>query len=117
MLKNVPDQFNHIGKWTGKVLYSKKGYSDIEHLESGFVACASYAIWVMGTECYKDQLTEMLNKCCDGVLGTVPPNATYENLVNTLLVSVRTHWHNMCTFIDLFYVKFTGVAGFNKMKP
>jgi hypothetical protein len=56
-----------------EVLYTKKGYGDIEHLETGFAACASYAIWVTGTECYKDQLTEMLNKFCDSILGTVPP--------------------------------------------
>jgi hypothetical protein len=85
-----------------KVLYSKKGYRDIERLESGFAACESYAIWVMGTKCYKDQLTKMLNNFCDGVLGTVLPNSSYENLFNTLLISVCTQWHNMCTFIHLF---------------
>jgi hypothetical protein len=58
----------------------------------------------------------MLNKFCNGVLGTVPPNSSYENLVNTLLISVRTQWHNMCTFIHSFYVELTGVAGFNKEK-
>jgi hypothetical protein len=98
------------------VLYAKKGYGDIERLETGFAACASYAIWVTGTECYKDQLTEMLSKFCDGVLGTVPPNSLFENLANMLLISVQTQWHNMCTFIDSFYVELTGVAGFNKEK-
>jgi hypothetical protein len=93
------------------VLYAKKGYGDIECLESSFAACASYAIWVTGTKCYKDQLTEMLN-----VLGSVLPKLSYENLVNTLLISVQTQWHNMCTFIDSFYVELTGVAGFNKEK-
>jgi hypothetical protein len=97
-----------------EVLYAKKGYGNIERLETGFVACASYAIWVTGTECYKDQLTEMLNKVCDGVPGTVPPNSPFKNLVNTLLISVRMQWHNMCTFIDSFYIKLTGVAGFKK---
>jgi hypothetical protein len=37
------------------VLYSKTGYGIIEPLKAGFAACASYAIWVTGTECYKDQ--------------------------------------------------------------
>jgi hypothetical protein len=99
-----------------EVLYAKRGHGDLERLEAGFAACASYAIWVTGTECYKDQLTGMLNKFCDGVLGTVSPSATYQNLVNTLMGSVRTQWHNMCTFIDSFYVELTGVAGFNKDK-
>jgi hypothetical protein len=99
-----------------EVLYAKRGHGDLERLEAGFAACSSYAIWVTGTECYKDQLTGMLNKFCDGVLGTVPPMATYENLVNNLMGGVRTQWHNMCTFIDSFYVELTGVAGFNKEK-
>jgi hypothetical protein len=51
-----------------------------------------------------------------GVLGTVPPSATYFNLVSTLMSSVRSQWHNMCTFIDSFYVELTGEAGFNKEK-
>jgi hypothetical protein len=58
----------------------------------------------------------MLNKFCDRVVGTVSPNATYQNLVNTLMGSVWTQYHNMCTFIDSFYVELTGVAGFNKDK-
>jgi hypothetical protein len=58
----------------------------------------------------------MLNKFCDGVIGTVSPTATYQNLVNTLMGSVHTQWHNMCTFIDSFYVEWMGVAGFNKDK-
>jgi hypothetical protein len=99
-----------------EVLYAKKGYGDMKRLETGFAACGSYTTWVTGTECYKDQLTEMLNKFCEGVLGTVPPNAFYENLMNTLLISVRTQWHNVCTFIDSFHVELTGVAGFNKEK-
>jgi hypothetical protein len=104
---------NHV---CPEVLSSKKGYGNIKHLEAGFAACSSYAIWVTGTECYKDQLIEMLNKFCDGVLGTVPLGATNKNLVNTLLISVRTQWHNMCMFGDSFYVELTGVAGFNKEK-
>jgi hypothetical protein len=70
----------------------------------------------MGAECYKDQLTGMLNKFCDGILGTVPPNSSFKNLANTLLITVRTQWQIMCTFIDSFFVKLTGVAGFNKEK-
>ncbi len=50
------------------------------------------------------------------MLGTVSPSATYQSLVNTLMGSMRTQWHNMCTFIDSFYVELTGVAGFNKDK-
>jgi hypothetical protein len=98
-----------------EVLYAKKGHGDLERLEAGFAACASYAIWVTGTECYKDQLTGMLNNFCDGA-GTVSPSATYQNLGNTLMGSGRTQWHNMCMFIDSFYVELTGVAGFNKDK-
>jgi hypothetical protein len=99
-----------------EVLYSKRGHGELEKLESGFAACPSYAVWVTGTECYKDQLTKMLNKFVTGVLGTVPPSATYFNLVSTLMSSVRSQWHNMCTFIDSFYVELTGEAGFNKEK-
>jgi hypothetical protein len=58
----------------------------------------------------------MLDKFIEGVLGTVPPTATYQNLVNNLMGSIRMQWHNMCTFIDSFYVELTGVAGFNKEK-
>jgi hypothetical protein len=99
-----------------EVIYSKKGCGGTKRLEAGFAACSSYTIWVTGTECYKDQLTEMLNKFCDGVLGTIPPGAMYKYLVNTLLISVYTQWHNMCTFVDSFYVELTGIAGFNKEK-
>jgi hypothetical protein len=99
-----------------EVLYAKKGSGELERLESGFAACSSYAVWVTGTECYKDQLTGMLSKFIDGVLGTVPYNASYSGLVNVLMGSIRMQWHNMCTFIDSFYVELTGVAGFNKEK-
>jgi hypothetical protein len=40
-----------------KVLYTKRGHGHLERLEAGFAACSSYAIWVTGTKCYKDQLT------------------------------------------------------------
>jgi hypothetical protein len=99
-----------------EVLYAKKGSGDLERLESGFAACASYAVWVTGSECYKDQLTGMLIKFIEGVLGTVPPTASYSHLVNVLMTGIRLQWHNMCTFIDSFYVELTGVAGFNKEK-
>jgi hypothetical protein len=99
-----------------EVLNAKEGHSNLERLEAGFAACTSYAIWVTGTKCYKDQLIGMLNKFCDGMLRMVSPNVSYQNLVNTLMGSVRTQWHNMCTFIDSFYVKLMGVAGFNKDK-
>jgi hypothetical protein len=86
-------------------------------LEANFAACTSYAVWVVtGTECYKDQLMEMLNKFCDDILGTVSLGASYENLVNTLLISICTQCHNMCTFVDSFYVELTGMVGFNKEK-
>jgi hypothetical protein len=99
-----------------EALYAKRGHGDLERLEAGFAACTSYSVWITGTECYKDQLTGMLNKFIEGVLGTVPPNAAYQFLATTLMSSVRTQWHNMCTFIDSFYVELTGEAGFNKDK-
>jgi hypothetical protein len=99
-----------------EVLYAKKGHGDLERLECGFAACPTYAIWVTGSECYKDQLTGMLDKFVTGVLGTVSPTTSYYNLVSVLMSSVRTQWHNMCTFIDSFYVELTGEAGFNKDK-
>jgi hypothetical protein len=99
-----------------EVLYAKKGHGDLERLEVGFAACSSYAVWVTGTECYKDQLTKMLTKFCTGVLGTVSTTASYSQFVTTLMTSIRSQWHNMCTFIDSFYVELTGVAGFNKEK-
>jgi hypothetical protein len=61
-----------------------------------------------------DQVTEMLNTFCDGVLGTIRPGSSYKNLINTLLIGVPSQWHNMCTFIDSLYLELTGVAGFNK---
>jgi hypothetical protein len=73
-----------------EILYAEKGGGNLERLEASFTACASYAIWVTSMECYKHQLIGMLNKCCDSVLGTVSPIATYQNLVNTRMGSVRT---------------------------
>jgi hypothetical protein len=101
-----------------EVLYSKKGQGNNERLEAGFAACASYALWMTGSKCYKDQLTGMLNKFVDGVLGTVNLSASAAclNLVNVLMGSIRQQWHNMCTFIYSFYGELTGVAGFNKEK-
>jgi hypothetical protein len=99
-----------------EVLYAKGGQGDIARLEAGFAACSSYAIWVIGTECYKDQVAEMLNMFCYDVLGMVRPGSSYENLVNTLLIGVQTQWHNMCTFINSSYMELMGVAGFSKYK-
>jgi hypothetical protein len=99
-----------------KVLYPKNGQGNIARLEAGFVACSSYAIWDTGTKCYKNQLTEMLNSFCNGVLVTVPLGSLYKNLVNTLVIDVQTQRKSMCTFIDSFYVELTGATGFNKDK-
>jgi hypothetical protein len=127
---------NYLARWTNttnlendlstsmthvrpELLYSKKGQGDNERLEAGFAACASYALCLTGSECYKDQLTGMLNKFVDGILGTVNLSASAAclNLVNVLMGSIRQQWHNMvCTFIDSFYGELTGVAGFNKEK-
>jgi hypothetical protein len=112
---------NDLGAWSmthvrPEVLYAKKGHGDLERLEVGFAAYTSYAIWVTGTECYKDQLTKMLTNLCTGVLGTVSTTASYSHFVNTLMTSIRSQLHNMCTFIDSFYVELIGVAGFNKEK-
>jgi hypothetical protein len=57
----------------------------------------------------------MLITFYNGVLGAAPLGSSYKNLINTLLlIDVCTQWHNMCTFIDSFFVELTGVTGFNK---
>jgi hypothetical protein len=71
-----------------EALYAKRGHKDLERLDVGFAACPSYAIWITGTECYKDQLTGMLDKFVEGVLGTVPLHAMYLFLATTLMSSV-----------------------------
>jgi hypothetical protein len=75
-----------------EVLYAKKGKGDNERLEAGFAAYASHVLWVTGSECYKDQLTGMLNKFVDRVLGTVSRSTSVacHNLVNILMGRICT---------------------------
>lgn len=37
-----------------EVLYAKGGQGIIAWLEAGFAGCSSYAVWVTGTECYRE---------------------------------------------------------------
>ncbi len=59
-----------------EVLYAKKGSGKLESLSSGFAACSSHSLWVTGSESYRNQVTEMLDKFIEGVLGPVTPTAT-----------------------------------------
>jgi hypothetical protein len=99
-----------------EVLYGKSRQGNIARLQAGFAACWSYAICLIGTECNKGQLTEMLKTFCDGILGTGSPWSSYKHLVNMLLIGVQTQWHNICIFINSFHVELAGVTAFNKDK-
>jgi hypothetical protein len=43
--------------------------------------------------------------------------ASHPTLVMALLINVKApQWNKMCTFIDLFYIELTNVAGFSAKK-
>jgi hypothetical protein len=52
-----------------ELLYSKKGSGEIGRLEDGFCGCPSYTIWITGTECFRGQMTDMLEKFLRGIEG------------------------------------------------
>jgi hypothetical protein len=71
-----------------ELLYAKKLGGKIGCLEAGFAGCASYAIWITGTDCFCSQMTSMLKTYCDGVLGLVNSSAAYYTFVLLLITNV-----------------------------
>jgi hypothetical protein len=95
-----------------ELLYSKKGSGELGRLESGFCACPTYSTWITGTECFRGQMTDMLEKFLNGVQGATKQSETYYVLVLLLATNVRAQWHKLCAFVDSFYIELTGVSGF-----
>jgi hypothetical protein len=57
-----------------------------------------------------------LRQFCTGVEGSIPKGANYRSLAISLLSDVHNQWSTLCSFIDSFYIKLTGVANFPKDK-
>jgi hypothetical protein len=71
-----------------ELLYSKKGSGEIGRLEDGFCGCPSYAIWITGTECFRGQMADMLEKFLRGIEGATSHATSYYVMVLRLATNV-----------------------------
>jgi hypothetical protein len=113
--KYVSVAFQDIKETLGDLRASGKNSSTLEPLENGFAACTSYDKWVTGAEGYKQVLSNMLTNFTYGVMGPVNTvnNPAITSLAGALMGSLIGQWHNLCTFIDSFYIELTRLAAFN----
>ncbi len=114
VMNNLCASMSHIRP---EVFYAKKGSGTLEPLENGFAACTSYDKWVTGAEGYKQVLSTMLTNFTAGVMGLVITgnNPAITSLAGALMGSLIGQWHNLCNFIDSFYIELTRLAAFNQV--
>jgi hypothetical protein len=61
-------------------------------------------------------MSAMLEKFLNGVQGATSQSASYYVMVLLLATNIQSQWHNLCSFVDSFYIELTGVWGFAPAK-